>query len=186
MRKHIPFWILPLSVIFLTQCVSQYKVAVGFSPLLKDYYTEFPTIEVDIVAVTDGEADEIKQAGVEKYFAPGSGIRERLQSQTCYFYREEQKTFVLPSRAPIWLNWKLKKPSYVLIIASLPHDPSMTPQADPRYILVKMAKSYVVARTINILVEPKKILRVTKLSPEADKDESPAAAGQWIESREKR
>jgi hypothetical protein len=186
MKKHAPFWLLPVSAILFTGCVSQYKVAVDFSPALKDYYTEFPTIEVDIAAVTDGEAEEVKQAGVEKYFAPNSGIRERLQSQTCYFYREEQRSFVLPSRAPIWRDWKLKKPAGVLVIASLPQDASATPQTDSRYIVVKMARSFIIARTINILVEPKKIMRVRKSSSQLNKDESPVAAEQWVESRKRR
>jgi hypothetical protein len=187
MKKLIPFRLLPVCAILLAGCVSQYKVVVDFSPTLKDYYTEFPTIEVDIAAVTDSEAEEVKQAGVEKYFAPNSGIRERLQSQTCYFYREEQKSFVLPSRAPIWQQWKLKKPANLLVIASLPQDTSVTPETDSRYLLVKMARSYVVARTLNILVEPKKIMRVKKSSSQTDKTgEAPVAAEQWVESRERR
>jgi hypothetical protein len=163
-------------------CVSQYKVVVEFSPALREHFTEYPTIEVDIAAITDGEASEVKQAGVEKYFAPDSGIRERLQSQTCFFSREEQKTFVLPSRAPVWQNWRLKKPANILIIASLPHDPSITPEADPRYLVVKMKGSYIVARTINILVEPKKVLSISRPSS-GSKAAGPQGPEQWVESR---
>jgi hypothetical protein len=184
MRKAIPFWI--LSALFLSGCVSQYKVVVDFSSSLRDHFVEFPTIEIDIAAITDEEAAEVKQAGVEKYFAPNSGIRERLQAQTCYFYREERKTFVLPSRAPIWQQWKLKKPANVLVIASLPQDTPAAPAADPRYMLVKMAKSFVAARTINILVEPNKITRTKKPSSQIKTGESPVITEQWIESREKR
>jgi len=164
-------------------CVSQYKVIVDFSPDIKDYFTEIPTIEVDIAAVTDSEVEEIKQAGVEKYFAPDSGMREKLQSQTCFFYREAQNTFVLPSRAPIWQSWLLKQPTNVLVIASLPHDPSMTPQADPRYVTIKMARSYVLARTINILVEPKKVIRLARAYSKNKNNKAAPAAEQWVEAR---
>jgi hypothetical protein len=170
----------------LTSCVSQYKVVVDFSPILRDHFTEYPTIEVDIAAVTDSEADEVKQMGVEKYFAPDSGIRERLQSQTCFFYREEQNTYVLPSRAPVWQSWLLKEPANILVIASLPHDPSMTPQAEPRYLLVKMKKSFILARTINILVEPKKVIRLAKAYSASSKkksDEPAVVVEQWVETR---
>ena len=153
-----------LAGIFFTGCVNQYKIVVDFSPSLRNYFNEYPTIEVDISAVTDSEADEVKQAGVEKYFAPNSGIRERLQSQTCFFYKEEQSTYVLPSRAPVWKTWQLKKPTNILVIASLPPDPAMTPPPDPRYVVVKMARSYILARTINILVEPERIFQVTRSS----------------------
>ena len=170
--------------VLCTGCVSQYKVVVGFSTALKDHFTEIPTIEVDIAAVTDGEAAEVKQMGVEKYFDPGSGIRNRLQSQTCFFYREEQNTYVLPSRAPVWQSWQLKEPTNILVIASLPYDPSMTPQADPRYLAVKMARSYVLARTIYILVEPKKIIQVTKAASIKGESQSLSEdSGQWVEIR---
>jgi len=189
-KEKVKIFIL-LSSFLICSCVSQYKVVVDFSPTFKEYFTEIPTIEVDIAAVTDSEVDEVKQAGVEKYFAPDSGIREKLQSQTCFFYREEQNTFILPSRAPIWQSWNLKDPTTVLVIASLPHDPSMTPQADPRYVTVKMAKSYVLARTINILVEPKKVIRLAQAysKTKTKKDKATPAAEQWVEtgrSRRKR
>ena len=174
--------LLPLLAVLCTGCVSQYKVVVGFSTALKDHFTEIPTIEVDIAAVTDSEADEVKQMGVENYFEPGSGIRDRLQSQICFFYREEQNTYVLPSRAPIWQSWNLKEPTNVLVIASLPQDPSITPQADPHYLMIRMKRSFVLARTIYILVEPKKIIQVTRAA--SKKGDSPSAdSWQWVEIR---
>ncbi|MDR2500785.1 MAG: hypothetical protein LBD37_06885 [Treponema sp.] len=163
-------------------CVTQYKVTVEFSPLLRDHFTEYPTIEVDIAAVTDGEADEVKQAGVEKYFSPDSGFRSRLQSQTCFFSQEDQAAFVLPSRAPVWRQWRLKNPANILVIASLPQDGAMTPQADPRYLLVKMKRSYILARTLAVLVEPKKIIQLSRSQAKA-KTNKPQTAEQWIEER---
>jgi hypothetical protein len=169
-------------------CVSQYKVRVDFSPDLQAYFNEIPTIEVDIAAVTGGEADEVKQAGVEKYFAPNSGFRERLRSQTCFFSLEDDVSFVLPSRAPAWKSWLGKAPASVLIIASLPHDPSMTPQADPRYLVIKMKRSYILAGTINILVEPKQIVRLSKPLSKSSKSKKNKVqeSEQWVESRSRR
>lgn len=185
--KKSPFFALLWAVFLLAGCVSQHKVVVEFSRDLREHFTEFPTIEVDIAAVTEGEASEVKQAGVEKYFAPDSGIREKLQSQTCFFSREDDVSFVLPSRAPVWRTWMEKKPTDILVIASLPHDPAITPQADPRYTLVKLKDSYVIARTIYILVEPKKVIRVSKAALKADSGgESPQEAEQWVEARARR
>jgi hypothetical protein len=166
-------------------CVSQYKVVVDFSPSLQGYFTALPTIEVDIAAVTDSEAGEVKQLGVEKYFAPDAGMRERLLSQTCFFSREDSSSFVLPSRAPVWLNWKLIEPTTIMVIASLPYDPSMTPESDPRQLLVKMKKSFGFARTLYVLVEPKKVIQSTRSrsrtkSKQEDKTET---YDQWVEPR---
>ncbi len=163
-------------------CVSQYKVVVEFSPGLQEYFTEYPTLEVDIVAVTEDEVNEVKQVGVEKYFAPDSGFRERLQSQICFFSREDAARFVLPSRAQIWKDWRLKKPDTILVIASLPYDSSMSPEADPRLLVVKMKNSYVFARTLYVLVEPKKVVRISRPQTESP-TENVQAYDQWVEPR---
>jgi hypothetical protein len=165
-------------------CVSQYKVVVNFSPSLRGHFSEYPTLEVDIAAVTDGEAGEVKQAGVEKYFAPDSGMRERLQSQTCFFSREDNGSFVLPSRAPVWQQWQLKEPANLLVIASLPHDPSITSGADPRLLVVKTKKSYVFARTLYVLGEPKMITQISRARSKAESDNAASSSTeQWVEPR---
>jgi hypothetical protein len=187
--KHLKSALLAVAGMLCAGCVSQYKVRVDFSPELNAYFHEIPTIEVDIAAVTDSEANEVKQAGVEKYFAPNSGFRERFQSQTCFFSREDNASFVLPSRSPIWHPWLNNDPSGILVIASLPHDPSMNPQSDPRYLLVKMKRSYILARTINILVEPQQIVRLThrfSAPSKAAKTRKSEESEQWVEVRSKR
>ena len=171
-----------LLALFFTGCVSQQKVVVDFSPTLRGYFHEYPTIEVDIAAITDAEADEIKQMGVEEYFAPGNGIRGRLETQTVYFYREEIHSFVLPSRAPIWFRWNQKKPTTIIVIASLPHDPSMSASADPRYLTIPISKSVVFARSAYIWVEPKRIVRVSRATSKKGESET-TQADQWVEIR---
>ena len=158
-----------LRVIFLlvvfgalcTGCAGTYRVGVEFLPVLRDHFIEYPTIEVDIAAVTEKEADEVRQMGVEKYFAPNSGIRERLHSKTFFFFRDGQHTFTLHSKDPAWKNWLKKKPEYIMVIASLPFDPSMSSQDDSRYMTIKMNKGRWRIRgrsqTVNIQVEPGKI-----------------------------
>jgi outer membrane lipoprotein-sorting protein len=169
--------------LFCSGCVSQYKVVVDFSPELRDHFNQFPTIEVDIAAVTDSEAAEVQKAGVEKYFSPDSGFRKQFHSQTCFFDREEQYIYVLPSRAPVWKTWLLKEPTSLLVIASLPPDSSADPQADPRYLVIKMAQSFVLARTVNIMVEPDRIVQLARTAKtKGDKDS--AEAGQYIETRQ--
>jgi hypothetical protein len=178
-------YFLAIIALALTGCVSQYKVVVEFSPNLRDHFAGYPTIEVDIAAVTDSEADEIKQMGVEQYFAPGSGIRQQLHAQTCFFSREEQYSYVLPSRAPVWKTWRLKKPGSILVIASLPPDQPVNQQADPRFLLIRMMRSYVLARTINILVEPQRIKQIVR-SPSGTSGDMDPEGGQWVETRQRR
>ncbi|MDR0410279.1 MAG: hypothetical protein LBH18_07805 [Spirochaetaceae bacterium] len=151
-------------ILFFSTCVSQQKVVVGVSGQLAVSYTAYPSIEVDIAAVTDGELAEIKDAGVENYFAPYSGIREKIGAQTMFFSEEQTKPLTLLSRAEIWKSWLEKDPSTLVVIAGLPHDPDMPPPPvpDPRIITVPLKKRLIFASNLYILVEPKKITQVKK------------------------
>jgi hypothetical protein len=159
-------------LLFFAGCVSQQKVMVGVSGQLAVSYTAYPSIEVDIAAVTDGELAEIKDAGVENYFAPDSGIREKISAQTMFFSEEQTKPQTLLSRAEIWKNWLKKDPSTLVVIAGLPHDPGMPPPPapDPRIITVPLKKRLIFAPNLYILAEPKKITQVKKapVNPKTD------------------
>jgi hypothetical protein len=153
-------------------CVSQQKVVVGISGQLAASYAVYPSIEVDIAAVTDGDLAEIKNAGVENYFAPNSGIREKIGAQTMFFSEEQTKPLTLPSRAESWKIWLQKDPSTLVVIAGLPHDPEMPqpPAPDPRTIIIPLKKRIIFAPNVYILTESKKIVQVKKapMNPKAD------------------
>jgi hypothetical protein len=139
-------------------------VVVGVSGQMPVNYSVYPSIEVDIAAVTDEELAEIKDAGVENYFAPNSGIREKLNPQTMFFSEEQTKPLTLPSRTEIWKIWLQKDPSTLVIIAGLPRDPDMPqpPAPDPRILAVPLKKRLIFAPNVYILAEPKKIVQVKK------------------------
>ena len=162
------FFALIVFCVLFSGCAGTYRVGVEFSPALRDHFIEYPTIEVDVAAVTDKEADEVKQLGVEKYFAPNSGIREQLHGETFFFFRGGQNTFLLDSKNPVWSIWRRKKPTHVMVIASLPHDPSISSQDDPRSMTVKMTgrriRFWRRTSNINIQVEPKRIILLTEPS----------------------
>jgi hypothetical protein len=164
--------VLLIFILFFTGCVSRQKVVVGVSGQLAVSYTVYPSIEVDIAAVTDGELAEIKDAGVENYFAPDSGVRGKIGAQTMFFSEEQTKPLTLLSRAEIWESWLKKDPSTLVIIADLPHDPSMPPPPapDPRIITIPLKKRLIFASSVYILAEPKKITQVKKapVNPKTD------------------
>jgi hypothetical protein len=159
-------------ILCFSSCVSQQKVMVGVSGQLAASYGAYPSIEVDIAAVTDGELAEIKDAGVENYFAPDSGIREKIGAQTLFFSEEQTKPLTLPSRAAIWKSWLQKDPSTLVIIAGLPYDPGMPdpPAPDPRIMTVPLKKRLIFAPNVYVLAEPKKITRVKRppVNPQTD------------------
>jgi hypothetical protein len=164
----VPF----IAALCFSACVSQQKVVVGVSEQMTASYAAYPSIEVDIAAVTDGELAEIKNAGVENYFAPNSGIREKIGAQTMFFSEEQTKPLTLPSRAESWKIWLQKDPSTLVVIAGLPYDPEMppSPAPDPRIITIPLKKRLIFAPNVYILAEPKKIVQVKKapVNPKTD------------------
>jgi hypothetical protein len=114
----------------LSGCVSTYNIGTGISKDLEDYYTIYPSIEVDVVAITQEEAEEIKKGGVEEYFAP-HGLRDRINPFTAFFSNEHTRPVTLSSGDAIWKDWRDKKPKTLLVIVSLPPKPDMA-APDPR------------------------------------------------------
>ncbi|MDR2842019.1 MAG: hypothetical protein LBV52_02335 [Spirochaetaceae bacterium] len=140
---------------------------------MEKFYGEYPSIELDIAAISDGDVSEIKNSGVENYFAPNSGLREKINATTMIFSEEQRKTLRFGARDVIWMSWLGNKPSTLLIIVSLPHDPDMpaSPAPDPRIIMVPIKQTFIFAPTVYLLVEPKKLVRVKKtpIAPEITK-----------------
>jgi hypothetical protein len=146
----------------LPGCASQRRVAVGLSPEIEDYYAIYPSVEFDVAAVTAEEADQIKSDGVDKYFAPGSLLRKRLEPFTVYFSQEETRPAVLYFRSDYWDRWLKKKPVTLILIADLPHSPDM-PKEDPRILSIDLKKNGVFARPVYVEIEPQKITRIFEL-----------------------
>jgi hypothetical protein len=155
-------------------CVSQQKVVVGVSGQMATSFLAYPSIEVDIAAVTDGELAEIKDAGVENYFAPNSGIREKIGAQIMFFSEEQIRPQLLPSRSGAWSDWLKKAPSTLVIIAGLPYDPEMpeAPAPDPRIITIPVKRRFIFAQSVYAMVEPKRIVQVKKkqVNPEVNSE----------------
>jgi hypothetical protein len=144
--------------VLLASCVSQYKITASVSAEVRDYYTAYPSIEVDIAAVTDDEVSELKNMKVEDYFAPNSSIRVRLEPKTFYFTEEYRNVITLDSRDKIWQKWLQKKPKVIVVIVSLPPDLSAGEGTqDPRLFFLPMKKGFIAARRLRVEIEPKKI-----------------------------
>jgi hypothetical protein len=158
------FFLFIAGTVFYSGCVSQQKIIVGVSERLAANYTSYPSIEVDIAAVTDGDLAEIKDAGVENYFSPNGGLREKINAQRMFFSEEQTKPLMLASRAEIWKSWLQKDPSNIVVIASLPHNPDIpaAPAPDPRIIVIPIKKRFIFASNLFVLIDPKKIVQVKK------------------------
>jgi hypothetical protein len=146
----------------LSGCASQRRVVVGLSAEVEDYYAIYPSIEFDVAAVTADEADQLKKDGVDRYFAPGSPLRKRLEPFTVYFSQERTAPATLYFRSDYWDKWLKKKPVSLALIANLPHPPDMA-EADPRLLVMDLKKGGVFTRPVYVEIEPQKITRIFDL-----------------------
>jgi hypothetical protein len=155
------FLILIVLVTTLTACVLSRRVVVGVSADIDGRYDIYPSIELDVAAVTSDEADQIKNAGVDGYFSPDNPLRKRLEPFTAYFDEESTAPRELHSRGDSWIKWQRKKPSKLVVIADLPHSPDM-PKDDPRLIFIDIKKALFGPPPVYVEVEADKIVRVYK------------------------
>jgi hypothetical protein len=99
---------------------------------------------------------------VDKYFAPGSPLRKRLEPFTVYFSQEKTEPETLLFRSDYWDRWLKKKPVTLMLLADLPHSPDM-PEEDPRIISIDLKKNNIFTRPVFVEIEPEKIIRVFEL-----------------------
>jgi hypothetical protein len=150
--------LIPVIVFLSSGCASAYKVRTEVLPSVGKFYSSYPSIEVDIAAVSDSVAGQLKAAKVEDYFAPNSSLRSSIQPKTYFFTSEGQAAITLASRDKIWQTWLAKKPTTIFVIASLPPDPSLSAGApDPRMLFIPMKKAFIIAHTITIDIGPQGI-----------------------------
>jgi hypothetical protein len=156
-----------LAVFALAGCVSQYNVITGMSELLDDRGV-YPSIEVDIAALTDKEVDEVKSLGVEGYFSPENTMRRRIEPFTVFFSNEGTMPVTLLFDDIPWKTWMRKKPATLFIIASLPpaDEDEAGGGADGRMLFIHMKRTVLGVQTKYIRIEPDKIVEVYERPPD--------------------
>jgi hypothetical protein len=144
----------------VTSCASNRGVMVGISEVVEAHYGIYPSIEFDVVAITEDEVGQIKKMGVDGYFSPAESLRKRLNPFTVYFGEENTAPRIIHARNKLWKTWLKKKPSSLVLMADLPHSPNMSPDDDPRLILINLKQNIFTPGIIYIEIEAEKIVRI--------------------------
>jgi hypothetical protein len=173
-RKYVSVLIFGILVTSLGACAINRRVVVGVAADVEVYYGIYPSIELDVAAVTKDEADQIKNAGVDGYFSPDNPLRKRLGPFTAYFDEETIMPYTLHIRGDYWQKWQKKKPVQLAIIAGLPHSPDM-PKDDPRLIFIDIKETFFAQSPVYIEIEPAKIVRIYERPEDPQGSSSPAA-----------
>ncbi len=125
----------------LTGCSSTTAdVGVFLSDDIQNTYGFCPSLEVDIVGLTEQEQRRLLAYDVDKYFAPPQQFRKSLGVVTFKFSENDMVAKELPDDALAWEGWESKGADYIALIANLPliAEGDKDPVNDPRKIIINM------------------------------------------------
>ena len=159
-------------------CCTRASVTAGLSPKLKDYYSIYPSVEVDIAAVSAAEADEIRALGVEDYFAFGNETRKNAAPYTLSFSSEQTEPQTMKRGVDAWDVWLEKNPDKIIVVANLPRGTGKgSLKKDPRIQVLDLKSRFLIPRSFWFEVMPGRIVEVQKKpkDPEAETKKLKAA-----------
>lgn len=161
MKKYMMCLIIFFAAAACAGCYSRPTVTAGLSPQLKEYYAIYPSIEMDIAAVTADEADEIREQSVENYFAVGNPVRKGLMPHTLTFSSEQTEPQTMKRSAGEWETWLEKKPEKLAVVANLPRKTEKTPaQKDSRIVIVDLKTAFLWPDTLYFEVKPGSVIQI--------------------------
>lgn len=151
-------------------CASRMTVQAGLADNIKDYYSIYPSIEIDIAAVTGEEADELKKANVDDYFSVGSSKRESLSPYTFMFSAEQTAPQTMKYNVPQWDKWLEKEPEKIAVIVNMPRKTEKGEKGkDPRVLILDMSGGFMYHKTIYVEARPGTVVRIYKEPTDPEK-----------------
>ncbi len=149
------------------------EVGIYLAEDIQDFYGYCPTLEVDIVGLTDAEQKRLLTYDIDKYFQPPEQFRKSLGAVTAKFSEESMTAKILDSGDPVWEKWKDKGVSHLGFIVNLPTVSDIKESAtDPRKLIIDINKSggFMRPSSHNIIVSGSGIIEV-KNAPKSAKRE---------------
>lgn len=132
-----------------------------------------PTMEVDVVGVTEAEEKRLLAYDVDRYFAPPAAFRKSLGAVTLKFSATDTAPKIIPSNAIIWDRWADKGAKYIAVISNVPMLVNPEDSAvDPRKLIINMNDGFLVDSSVHhIEVGGSGIIELKKApaSPNAEK-----------------
>lgn len=176
MKSFLGFLLAP--VLFLSGCssdsVSNFDIQVSPSKELQKVYGYYPSVEVDVVGVTDEDAIRIKPYPIEKYFEKDNPMRTFLNPVKFKFSEEDLSDKRISSDSEEFVSWKENNVAYIVMIANLPYsDPEMK-ENDPRKYFYRIPKGLMASvPDLYVKVGATGLIKTTEYGAKDDRPESP-------------
>ncbi len=161
MKKTTAFAFLTALCALSAGCATKMTVQAGLSESLKEYYSIYPSVEIDIAAVTNEEAEDLKKTNADAYFSVGNPMRESLSPYTLTFFSEQTAPQTMKYNVEIWDKWLEKDPEKIAVIANMPGK-SEEKGKDPRILILNMESGFLNHKKIYVEAKPGSIVRIYK------------------------
>lgn len=142
------------------------NIGVYLDDEIQSIYGYCPTMEVDIIGLTDVEAKRLLTYDVDKYFNPPQAFRKSLGAVTIKFSETDMTPRIVTKGSGAWDRWKDKGATAVGIIANLPMVIDKEDNAgpvDPRKLIINLDDG---GSSRNIVIKGSGVIEV-KRAPKA-------------------
>ncbi len=160
---------------FITGCSSstpKSEIGIYLSDDIQDFYGYCPTLEVDIVGLTEVEQKRMLSYDIDRYFQPPEQFRKSLAPVTAKFSDQNMTAKFLDSDDDVWDTWDDKGVTHLGIIVNLPTVSEIKDIAsDPRKLIIDLNKGFISASTHSIVVAGSGIIEVKNPPKTAKREE---------------
>lgn len=163
-----------LVALVLNACSSSSSdVGVYLSEDIQSSYGYCPTIEVDVVGLTEAEEKRLIAYDVDRYFAPQSKFRQNLGAVTLKFSEDDMSAKMIPDDAVCWDHWKDKGAKYIAVLSNLPLLVDAKDSAvDPRKLIINMNDGFLVDSSVHYIEVGGSGIIELKRPPKTDQQET--------------
>lgn len=170
MKRTVCFAFLIGLAVLSSACSTRMTVQAGLSESLKEYYSIYPSVEIDIAAVTEEEAEDLKTANADAYFAVDSSMRESLSPYTLMFSSEQTAPGTMKYNVGLWDKWLEKDPKKIVVIANIPRKTEEKEKGkDPRILILDMESGFLNHKKIYVEAKPGSLVRIYKEPTDPEK-----------------
>ena len=170
MKKNAGLTVLSVFCILLSGCATKMTVMAGLSDNIKEYYSIYPSVEIDVAAVTEEEADELKKGNTDSYFSVGNAMRESLTPYTFMFSAEQTAPQTMKYNVPQWNKWLDKEPKKIAVLANMPRKTDENAKGkDPRILILDMSSGFMHHKTLYVEAKPGSVIRIYKEPTDPEK-----------------
>ena len=170
MKKFAGLTFLIVFCALLSGCATRMTVLAGLSENIKEYYSIYPSVEIDVAAVTEEEADELKKSNADNYFSVGNAMRESLSPYTFTFSAEQTAPQTMKYNVPQWDKWLEKEPKKVAVIANIPRKTDENAKGkDSRILILDMSSGFMHHKSFYVEAKPGSVVRIYKEPTDPEK-----------------